>query len=267
MKILLISGTHSRHLYFFRHMLELDADFAAIVMQRENAMPSMPDDLLGRDQRLFTRHFETRLAVETLHFGEPTPEEVFGGIPHHRCAPETLNNANAADFAASQGADMAVVFGPDLLKAPLFDALPKMTINLHLGLSPWYRGAATLFWPFYFLEPNFAGGTFHEVTASPDAGNLLHQSLPELAFADGIHDVAAKTVESSTADFVALAGRMIEGEAFTLVPQRAQGKLFSRHDFRAQHLRTVYEVFQDDIVSEFLAGNLSMREPRLHRAV
>ena len=29
----------------------------------------------------------------------------------------------------------------------------KLTINIHLGLSPWYRGSATLFWPSYNLEP------------------------------------------------------------------------------------------------------------------
>jgi len=267
MKILLISGTHNRHLYFFRHILGLDAEFSAIVMQRENQMPSMPPDLLARDQKLFTRHFDTRFEVETAHFGAPSPEETFAGIPRHFCAPETLNTPEAAQFVATHAPDMAIVFGPDLLKTPLFEALPTTTINLHLGLSPWYRGAATLFWPFYFLEPNFAGGTFHEVTASPDAGNLLHQSVPTLSPGDGVHDVAAKTVEAATADFVTITQRMIEGKKYALTPQKAQGKLFSRFDFRASHLRMLYEVFDDDIVGEFLAGNLSAREPKVHRAL
>ena len=32
----------------------------------------------------------------------------------------------------------------------------KKNLNLHLGLSPWYKGSATLFWPFYFLQPNYS---------------------------------------------------------------------------------------------------------------
>ena len=267
MKILLISGTHNRHLYFFRRILGLDAEFSAIVMQRENQMPPVPPNLLSRDQKLFTRHFETRFAVENAHFGTPSPEETFAKIPHHFCEPDTLNTSEVAEFVSTQEPDLAIVFGPDLLKPPLFDALPATTINLHLGLSPWYRGAATLFWPFYFLEPNFAGGTFHKVTASPDAGNLLHQSVPSLSAGDGIHDVAAKTVEAATEDFVTITQHMIEGAKYALVPQKAQGKLFSRFDFRPSHLRMLYEVFDDDIVRSFLAGNLSAREPNLHRAL
>jgi methionyl-tRNA formyltransferase len=267
MKILLISGTHNRHLYFFHQLLGIDAEFSAIVMQRENQLPLVPPNLLARDQKLFAHHFEARFTVENARFGAPSPEETFAGIPQYFCEPHTLNTAEAAQFVATQQPDLAVVFGPDLLKPPLFDALPATTINLHLGLSPWYRGAATLFWPFYFLEPNFAGATFHELTANPDAGNLLHQSVPALSSGDGIHDVGAKTVEAATADFVAIAKRIVAGEKFPLVPQRGQGKLFSRFDFRASHLRMIYEIFNDDIVDGFLAGDLSAREPKLHRAL
>ena len=44
---------------------------------------------------------------------------------------------------------------------PTFAVLPKEKINLHLGLSPWFKGSVTLFWPFYHLMPQFCGSTFH----------------------------------------------------------------------------------------------------------
>ena len=43
--------------------------------------------------------------------------------------------------------DVVLVFGTGLLKAPLIGAFPGRIINIHLGLSPYYRGAGTNFWP------------------------------------------------------------------------------------------------------------------------
>jgi methionyl-tRNA formyltransferase len=149
----------------------------------------------------------------------------------------------------------------------LLDELPEFSINLHLGLSPWYRGAATLFWPFYFLEPNYSGATFHKITSSPDAGAILHQSVPPLDSGDGIHDVAAKTVTTATDEFTVLLDKFSVGKRFELTNQTAQGKLFSRYDFKPAHLRMIYERFDNDIVREFLAGKLSVRQPKLITAV
>ena len=76
-------------------------------------------------------------------------------------------------------------------------ALPKETLNLHLGISPEFKGAATLFWPFYFQKPGWAGATFHYLSDRADSGDIVHQVLPQLDITDGIHDVGAKTVLES----------------------------------------------------------------------
>ena len=45
-------------------------------------------------------------------------------------------------------------------------------------------------WPFYHLEPQFCGSTFHQI--SKQADELIHQCVPELF--DTIHDVGARAV-------------------------------------------------------------------------
>ena len=95
-------------------------------------------------------------------------------------------------------------FLPNLIKENIMNIMPKLSINLHLGLSPWYRGSATLFWPFYNLQPQFAGSTFHQIVNEPDAGDILHQTIPVLKKGDTLHEVAAKVVIQSTVDAVKL---------------------------------------------------------------
>ena len=175
MKILIISGSHSRHLYVHKKVMECGAECAALVMERESVIPVCPSDVCSQDKHLFKRHFEERLAAESEAYGNLNVVDVFKDIPHKICRPNDLNSQENADFARSIEADLAIIFGPDIIKAPLLGALPEISINMHLGLSPWYRGSATLFWPFYFLQPQFAGITFHQITPKADAGPILHQ--------------------------------------------------------------------------------------------
>jgi methionyl-tRNA formyltransferase len=266
-RVLVFAGTHLRHLHFFQKLFELDLDFSAIVMQREDSLPPAPEWATEGDRALFDRHFRERALVENKFFGHANTEGLFGTMPTLNVSPETLNSPTTVSFLREQNPDAVVVFGSDLIKGQLLEALPEFSINLHLGLSPWYRGAATLFWPFYFLEPNYSGATFHKITSSPDAGAILHQSVPPLDSGDGIHDVAAKTVTAATEEFTLLLEKFAGGKRFELTDQTAQGKLFSRYDFKPAHLRMIYERFDNDIVREFLEGKLSVRQPKLITAV
>jgi methionyl-tRNA formyltransferase len=158
--------------------------------------------------------------------------------------------------------DVAIIFGTGMIREPLKSVLPKDTINLHLGLSPRYRGAATLFWPFYFMEPNFAGTTFHYIENSPDAGDIIHQVVPKLERGDGIHDVACKAVLQSTIEAVAL----FEGYRWERFKQKPEaGKNFLESDFQPKHLRVIYQVYNNDMVDAYLDGKIHPKEPNLKR--
>ena len=63
-----------------------------------------------------------------------------------------------------------------------------------MGLIPYYKGSITMFWPFYFLEPNMAGTTFHIIDKYVDTGEILHNNTPNLERGDGLHDVASKAI-------------------------------------------------------------------------
>ena len=147
-------------------------------------------------------------------------------------------------------------FGPDLIKEPFYSQLPKDSINLHLGLSPRYRGAAGLFWPFYFLEPNLAGSTFHHIVSEPDAGEVIHQSLPILDEEDSIHDVGCKTVVTSTQDMCKLLEIRQKKGCWKKYKQKGTGKNFLESDFKPEHLRLIYDLFNDEIVKEYLQGKI-----------
>jgi len=266
MKILIISGSHPRHLYIHQAIIESSAECAAIVMEREHLIPDVPDDIVGKDKDNFEHHFEERNRIEREAYGDLAVNDVFSKISVHECMPENLNSYETADFAKKFSADMAFIFGVDIIKDPLLSILPEDKVNLHLGLSPWYRGSATLFWPFYFLQPQFAGATFHKIVLEADAGDVLHQCVPNLEKGDGIHDVGAKTVVRAKKDLIKLL-KIYKRDGWKYSKQTSTGRLFLTNDFEATHLRVVYDLFDNNIVDDYLLGNFGNKTPALIEGV
>lgn len=263
MRVLLFSGSHSRHLFVLQKLLKLDATFRVVVMERESLLPSLPENISKHDLTNFSRHFKKRFEIESGAFGELTHQSVYSGIDKFVCQPHELNSKATVEFVKKEPADVCIVFGSDLIKGKLLESLPELSLNFHLGLSPWYRGSATLFWPFVFMEPQCAGTTIHKIVTEADAGEVLHQSVPTLKKGMGIHDVGLATVFRGSIDLVQALNNLVNGVELKFTAQRTMGRLFLTRDFEPQHLRTNYDLFNDQMVDEYLAGNLGSKQPKL----
>lgn len=263
MRILWIGGNHPRHLYYINKIHSEFPIIGGIVECREDMIPLPPAGLENQDRDNFTRHFNDRYLAEKRHFGsQPTPD-----IPLLKVTEDTINDDESVAFIKKMRPDIVFVFGSNMIREPLFSALPHNTINLHLGLSPRYRGAATLFWPFYFMEPTYAGTTFHYILSEPDAGDVIHQVVPELDPSDGIHDVACKALLSSADDALRLLDIYRKKREWIRHKQRGTGKNFLASDFKPEHLRVIYNTFSNDMVKLYLEGKLSSKKPSLFRQI
>ncbi|MFP3854960.1 MAG: formyl transferase [Anaerolineales bacterium] len=261
MRLMWIGGNHPRHLYYINTVASAFPLSGALIETRENLIPQPPDRLSEQDRANFLRHFQNRAKAESKYFGEqPLPD-----CERLEIKSEDLNTQESVAFVRQINPDVVLIFGCGLIKDPLYSALPKDSINLHLGLSPRYRGAATLFWPFYFMEPSYAGTTFHYIVAEPDAGDVIHQVTPKLDHEDGVHDVACKAVVASAQEAVELLQIYQEKGGWKVHKQKGTGKNFLSSDFKAEHLRVLYNVFDDDMVRHYLAGNLPCKDPFLFR--
>lgn len=259
MRIAWIGGSQPRHLYYINEIAKEHNVVGGIMQGRGNNVPEPPAGLSQIDHDNWVRHFKERNETEERFFvGQKPPD-----IPLLKVTKETLNSETSVNFIKELKPDVTMIFGPGMIRDPLISVLPKDTINLHLGLSPRYRGAATLFWPFYFLEPQFAGTTFHRIVHTPDGGDILHQTIPEMKKDDGIHDLSCRAVLASTTEAKRLLSIYDTWEFRRQKPEA--GKNFLESDFKPQHLRMIYQVFNNNIVHEYMEGRLEGRQPKLER--
>ena len=263
MKTLIFSGTHERHLFIHSEVIKQADNVLMIVMQREELIPSPPENINEHDKQNFVRHFANRHEVEKKAYSQISLEQDFSSVEKVFVTPKELNTKLLAKRVQDFDADFCFIFGPDLILSPVIDVLPRNRVNLHLGLSPWYKGGATLFWPFYFLQPQFAGITFHQITEKPDAGEIIHQCTPQLELGDKIHDVGVKCVTQAKLQIGSLMQHFKSFGDFEGEVQRESGRVWRGTDFHPSQLRVIYDLYDDNIVDAYLAGELEQKTPKL----
>ena len=131
-KILFIGGTHPRHLYY-ANQIHIRYPLAGAVIQDRGGMIPDPPANMGHDAILWGRHFSGREFEEDVYFGEQSKlitekSLMLSGVE--------LNNPPVVNYIKKINPDIALIFGCGMIKGELAEALPELTINLHLGLSP-----------------------------------------------------------------------------------------------------------------------------------
>ena len=265
-KILIFSGDHPRHLYVNSLIIKKNFNCAAVVMKKGKLLPVTPKFLNNLDKKNYAKHFKTRKNQELKAFGNLKADTIFKDIPKIKCTNNNLNSKKIMKFVEKFSPDMTFVFGTNLIQKRLMNIMPRYTINLHLGLSPYYRGSAGLFWPFYFLLPQYAGVTFQKINEHIDEGPILHQSVPKLKFGDQIHEVAVKAVIKAREDLNKILNRFEKNKKFKFYKPKHTGRVFFSNTFKPFHLRVIYNLSKENIVDQYLKGNLEKKKPKLIKA-
>jgi methionyl-tRNA formyltransferase len=116
-------------------------------------------------------------------------------IPFHIV--ENYHSPEAIGLMRSTNADLAVIYGTNIIRESVF-SLPKMgSINLHQGLAPYYRGGPPIFWELYNNEVE-VGLTVHYVAAKVDSGDIILQERLPLKYD---HNTYGLDYESFISDF------------------------------------------------------------------
>ncbi len=266
MRVVVIIGSHPRHLHIAKELAKSN-QLVGIIMQKREPMLVEEEVNLPKDiAKLNKHHFELRLMMEEKYFGLNLDKNLINNYPYLLIEKEELNSLQVENFIKTIKADVLISYGPNLIKDNILSLCPDHCFNIHGGLSPWYKGAATMFWPFYFLEPNYVGTTIHHISSKIDAGNIIHQVVPELEYGNCMHEVACKAIEKTGKELSMLVSVMEHSELLGL-QQKKTGKLFLERDWRPDHLRLIYELYNDKIVDLYLDGSIQKSEnPKLIKA-
>lgn len=261
MNIIFITGDHPRHKYLARKIASTGLLGMVMSEKRESHLPKPPEHLSADNKALFQAHFEKRESAEARFFGE----EKWPDCEVLEINLEDLNAERVQSVLRATRVDLLLSYGCHMLDDATLNLVSGETWNIHGGLSPWYKGAITHFWPSYFLEPQMTGMTIHDLTQELDAGNVIHQNVAELHRGDGLHDLACRAVMKMGDELPTVIAKLNELGSVPKKKHATSGKLWRVADWRPEHLHLIYEVYGDKIVDRYLDGEFENKEPKLHR--
>jgi len=94
--------------------------------------------------------------------------------------------------------DVIAVFGTAMIRSPVMALASKATLNMHAGLSPYYRGSDTIFWPLYNQEPEMIGVTIHLLDPGIDSGPIVATARPRIEADDDENSLVCKAIVEGT---------------------------------------------------------------------
>jgi len=141
-----------------------------------------------------------------------------------------------------------LVYGTGLVRHPVLEAAGSPVLNLHTGLSPFYRGVDCHLWPLVDRRFDRLGVTVHDCVLELDAGGILGTRTIDIERGDGVHDVFGRLVKSGAELYSELAKREVDGVPITRTKQNLEAgrefrgwELGFTTEFRARwNLRSVF---------------------------
>ena len=259
MRAILLTSTFRRHV-FVANALAKGCDLVGLWQEEKTFRPERYARTAS-DEEVIQRHFADRDASEERYFASAADVKLDAGATHRRVTGGGCNDAAEVRRMVDCRADIALVFGTGILREPLLSAFHGRILNIHLGLSPYYRGAGTNFWPLVNREPEYVGATIHYLDAGIDTGPILAHARPDIDRRDGPHDVGNKTIVAAAGTLLRAAFAHTAGAARP-VPQWHGGRLYQRKDFNADAVRALYRNFETGMLDDYLAAR-SVRDAAL----
>ena len=255
MRAIVLTSTMRRH-QFVANTLTSRLPVVCVWQEQKTFEPltyaTSPDESAA-----IARHFDARDKSENAYFSDHGQVHA----PVRRVAAGGCNDPVEIEAMRRASPDVVLVFGTGLLKQYLIDSFPQRIINIHLGLSPYYRGAGTNFWPLVNGEPEYCGATIHFLDIGVDSGPIITHVRPDIRSGDGPHDIGNKTIVAA-ADALASAAAAHVRAPLRGILQTGDGRLYRRKDFSARAVERLYANFAAGMIDDYLR-NRSARDARL----
>ena len=179
MKITLFTSNQKRHNFLINYLSNLVSELSAI----QECKTLFPGRLSGpyKKNNVIENYFKNVKNAENKIFSSKNLYVKKKNIKLMPIAYGDLNHLKLNDLNGFLNSDLFLVFGSSFIKGKLANFLVnKKAINIHIGISPYYRGADCNFWALFDGNPHLVGSTIHLLSKGVDNGDILYHSMPKI---------------------------------------------------------------------------------------
>lgn len=252
MRIVILTGDEMRHQYF-RNKLTLANGIEVLTSYCEGVEKSLANQINNNPNasNIEKLHIAARTQSETDYFAQSLSSM---GEQSNACkiAKGAINDANIVREILDLNPDLLICYGSSLIKSEFLQKFEGKFLNVHLGLSPYYRGAGTNIWPLINGEPDMVGATFMYIDEGIDTGCIIHQIRADVFLGDSPHSIGNRLISKMTQTYIDL---ILGFDKLTQERQpKSDGKLYLQKHFDESACRKLYNQFSGQMIEDYILG-------------
>ena len=253
MKITLFTSNKNRHNYLI-NLLSTISDELFVVQECGTIFPGIipghyPASLIMK------KYFENVNDAQSRLFGNSFINNskknikilpmLFGDL--NKCSKNLL-----LDFLKS---DVYIVFGSSYIKGELADFLVEQhAINIHAGVSPYYRGTDCNFWALFDGNPHLAGTTIHLLSKGLDSGPILYHAMSNIKI--NPFEYTMSTIKSA---FHSIAERIKDNSIFKINPIDQDKRREIRYSRKIE--------FNEEIIKDYFKKEINLNNKKFDNSL
>jgi len=244
MKITVFTSNQNRHNYLINSLSKI-SDELFIVQECRTIFPGIIPGHYPANNTM-KEYFQNVINAELDLFGNSFVNKFNKNIKIlpmqlgdlNKCSMATLN-----DFLQS---DYYIVFGSSYVKGELAKFLVNnKAINIHMGVSPYYRGTDCNFWALYDNNPHLVGATIHLLSKGLDSGPILYHAMSNVI--SNPFEYSMSTVKSA---FDSLCKKINDNSIFNIKPELQSKSKEIRYSKKDE--------FNESVVKDFLKKKINL---------
>ena len=198
-KIIILTGNELRH-KFFRMQFYSDKSITVLKSYCEGTEKSLYN-------RISNNPYSSQLMLEHVYARELSEKQFFKKLVDNNknysnkdiiIKKGEINNEKVVSDIIKLSPDLIICYGSSIINSSLLDIFKNKFINVHLGISPYYRGSGTNVWPMINNEFDLIGATFMFIDSGIDTGKIIHQIRADIKKNDDPHLIGNRLIKKMT---------------------------------------------------------------------
>ena len=248
-KIIILTSNDIRH-KFFRIFLsnqkniivqktysELNYDLKKLYKKKSNKKS---------DLHLFERH------ISEIDFFDIYINSIIDKSKNTYCKKGYISSKKFLNNIIKYNPDYIIVYGSSIIKGEIISKFKNKIINIHLGLSPYYRGIGTNFFPFINFAPEYAGVTFMFLDEGIDTGKIIHQDRARIFLGDNIHSIGNRLIYDMTKNVIKIIENCNKIRFTKFVPKKYPRYFYKKKDYNDNLVGKIKLNFNRKIIETYI---------------
>jgi methionyl-tRNA formyltransferase len=251
MKITLFTANQNRHNYLV-NLLSNNCDELFVVQENRTIFPGIISGHYPVSE-IMKKYFKNVINAQSKIFENSYINSKNKNINLFPLQSGDLNKCSIDTLSDFLKSDVYVVFGSSYIKGDLVDFLVKnKALNIHMGVSPYYRGQDCNFWALYDDNPHLVGATIHQLSKKLDSGAMLYHALSQIK--NNPFEYTMSTVKSA---FHSLTERIKNESIFSIQPEIQNKNKEVRYSKKDE--------FNEDVVKLFLNKQINLNSDKFDK--